>query len=343
MRSAMVNDIILYVPKKNYLNEATGYYCNFVLEGLGCPDAKISYKLNELSKHEFIFVLDAKSLILVKLRYPMKKVIVWYQGVVPEEALMMFNSKVKFYYWRIFEWFSLQLSYFNLFVSSAMLEHYKKKYGYSKNNYQIIPCFNKEFSEKKTHDNQSKYREKTFVYAGSLHKWQCIDETLTFFKSIQHHFPEAKLLFLTFNVDEAKKLVEQHRVSNVEIRRVSEGEVDEYIAKCKYGFLIREDNTVNNVATPTKMSTYLSVGTIPIMTDAIHDFNSKILTKYSFCYSQTQSIENVIDDFCVQMNADIDVNELVSEYHHIFNVYYNRNMYVESIKAKFACMLNRKD
>ena len=38
-------------------------------------------------------------------------------------------------------------------------------------------------------------REKTFVYAGSLHKWQCIDETLTFFKSIQHHFPEAKLLF----------------------------------------------------------------------------------------------------------------------------------------------------
>lgn len=37
----MVNDIILYVPKKNYLNEATGYYCNFVLEGLGCPDAKI--------------------------------------------------------------------------------------------------------------------------------------------------------------------------------------------------------------------------------------------------------------------------------------------------------------
>ena len=53
------------------------------------------------------------------------------------------------------------------------------------------------------------------------------------------------------------RLVEQHRVSNVEIRRVSEGEVDEYIAKCKYGFLIREDNTVNNVATPTKMSTYI--------------------------------------------------------------------------------------
>lgn len=79
------------------------------------------------------------------------------------------------------------------------------------------------------------------------------------------------------------------------------------------------------------------------MTNAIHDFNSKILTKYSFCYNQTQSLENVIDNFCSQMDTDIDVNELVSEYHHIFSVYYNRSMYIENIKAKFASMLNRKN
>lgn len=339
----MANDIVLYVPKKSYLNEATNYYCDLVLEGLGCINYKIAYSINDLNKCDLVFVLDAKSLILVKFRYPTKKVIVWYQGVVPEEALMMFNSKVKFYYWRLFEWISLNLSYFNFFVSSAMLEHYKKTYGFNKDNYQIIPCFNKELSEEKIYRNKKKYKEKTFVYAGSLHKWQCIDEMLVFFKNIQYLHPESKLLFLTFNVDEAKEIVDGYEIDNVEILRVSESEVEEYIAGCKYGFLIREDNTVNNVATPTKMSTYLSVGTIIIMTDVIHDFNSRISTKYSFCYTQSCSLERVIDDFSAEIDKEIDVDELVNEYKNIFDGYYNKRVYVDEIKEKFTRILNENN
>lgn len=50
----------------------------------------------------------------------------------------------------------------------------------------------------------------------------------------------------------------------------------------KFGFVLRDDIAVNNVATPTKLSSYLSAGVIPIYSSALKDFYEK--TKFMHCF-----------------------------------------------------------
>ncbi|MFW2044353.1 hypothetical protein ACG9ZE_22230, partial [Acinetobacter sp. ULE_I053] len=113
----------------------------------------------------------------------------WFQGVTPEEAKMLFSNKrfqgnIRWLYLSLFERFVLFFSKFNFFVSDAMLDHYKRKYNYRKNNFMIMPCYNQKLNINAFHDG--KYKDPTFVYAGSLSDWQCINETLQVFKGIQY-------------------------------------------------------------------------------------------------------------------------------------------------------------
>lgn len=336
----MTKSVAIYIPKKSYLNEATNYYCDLIIEGLGCHEKNIFTSLTPLKKFDIVFVLDAKSLFFVKSRYPFKKVVTWYQGVVPEEAIMQFNSKLKFLYWRVFEFLSLKLTYINIFVSDSMAEHYRKVYGFVGQNYVVIPCFNKVLSEEKITANKNKYDSISFVYAGSLHKWQCIDQTLAFFKNVQSVYPSASLLFLTFDVNAAQDIIKKYDIKNVEVLCVPENQVDDYIAKCRFGFLIRESNIVNRVATPTKMSTYLSVGTIPVMTNTITDFNNHIVTKYSFIYDLNENSDAVSNRFFEHLASKVDVDKLVQDYNFIFTTYYNRERYIKSLDVKLESMIH---
>ena len=44
----------------------------------------------------------------------------------------------------------------------------------------------------------------------------------------------------------------------------------------KYGFILREKNWTNEVATPTKMNSYLAAYLIPVYSDGVDDFKRNI-------------------------------------------------------------------
>ncbi|MFE8729156.1 glycosyltransferase family protein [Aeromonas hydrophila] len=322
--------VAVYLPKHSYLNEATSYYIDMVCDGLTNEKPNIVYRLSELKKCncEMVLVIDAKSLIFVKLRYPTLKVITWYQGVVPEEALMVLGSHIRYIYWSVFELISLQLSVLNIFVSGAMKEHYIKKYKYNKNQDIIIPCFNKQLCHESIVENKSL----SFVYAGSLHKWQCIDRMLSIFKCVQQIEPDATLDFYTFNVDGAQKIIDEFSLKNVKVMSASLDEIDKLISKSKYGFLIRDDHTVNNVATPTKLSTYLSVGTKPIVTDVIFDFRKNVdedaYVRVSWLYSDRKIAELIVADY----NRESAFDSFIIARDELFKCYLNRNRYVTKLR-----------
>ncbi|HCH8014075.1 TPA: hypothetical protein NJW72_003719, partial [Acinetobacter baumannii] len=109
-------------------------------------------------------------------------------------------------------------------------------------------------------------------YAGSLATWQCVDKTLELYSLIERVLPNASLTLLTKEKELAETMINNYKIKNYSIKYVSLENLDTELLKYKYGFLIRENHIVNNVATPTKMNSYLANGIIPIYSSFIDDF-----------------------------------------------------------------------
>jgi hypothetical protein len=139
---------------------------------------------------------------------------------------------------------------------------------------------------------------------------------------------------LTEEIEKAKNLVKEHNIKSAHVKYVDLQDLNNELLKYKYGFLLRSDNLVNNVATPTKMNSYLACGLVPIFTDAITDYKNKINLK----------------DFSLKMSSDLSINEIAKkiidfesskkdfsvfhiEIKKIFEEYYNDNRYIKEIKA----------
>lgn len=327
----MTNKIIFFLPKKT-MNEATVYYVDILKHGF----IKAGYSveetedLSDLKKINKIFVMSAKWCFIVKLFNPKAKIVTWFQGLGAEEALMTRNSLFRKRLWNCVEFFALKFSWINIYVSERMHNYYQDTYRVKDKNFFIMPCFNKRLNED-AFNMVDKYDKPSFVYAGGLDKWQCIEETLDIFCQIEKSIPAASLTLLTKDKIKAEELIKRYNIKNYKISFVGLNELDAELMKYKYGFLIRQDHIVNNVSTPTKMNSYLANGVIPIYTNAIDDFNWK-LSGLKFC------IQLNCDDSIKQWSQEIITYERFSsidsidfkrEMEFIFEKYYSRNFYIE--------------
>ena len=328
----MKKNTIYFYHDKRSLNEATSIYVKTIVENFK-EKYNIKYvnflKEVDVKKHDIIFTITSLYYCKAKLKYPFNVHFFWAQGVSPEEYYM-FNQKkdYKFFLKTLMEKFAIKNSNFNFLVSRTMLEHYEKKYNYIKDNYLIMPCFN---IHSLYEDDKVIKNEHSFVYAGNLAKWQCIEEMLSIFEAYQSHVPEATICFYTRDRIELEKIIDKYKLKNYTINFVAVDKLQKELLKYKFGFIIREDNIVNNVSTPTKMNSYLANGVIPIYTNAIDDFNWK-LSGLKFC------IQLNCDDSIKQWSQEIITYERFSsidsidfkrEMEFIFEKYYSRNFYIE--------------
>ena len=324
--------LTIYLSSKSDYNDATRCYIDFLKEiFLRVYDSvDVVYDLRTLNKSKCVVTIDAKSFFKVKLRYPNKAVVNWFQGVVPEESKYIHNSILRYGLWSFFEWFTLKYSRYNFFVSEAMVCHYEKKYGYRGKNYSVVPCFNSTLSLSKL---RLQNRGLSFIYAGSMHKWQCIDEMVSIFIEISKLRPDAILAIYTKEQEVAQSIIKPLRLSNVIVDSADLHELPDIISQYSYGFLIREDNLVNNVATPTKFCTYLSVGTKPVLTDVIDDFRPHldgdmvVIAKYG---EPELSARAIVKDF-ETFNRD-KFNQECSQ---LFSGYYNTKSYIPGVVKSF--------
>lgn len=272
-------------------------------------------------------VLDAFKLIMLGYN----KIIMWCQGIEPEESYMIHKSKIRFWILSKMEKFVLKHSIFVFFVSNAMLEHYQKKYKIDfKENYYCMPCMNTNIQES-TFFTKGKYSYNKFVYVGSMAIWQKFEDVAKCYKKIEElDINDPKLYVYTKEKEEAERILKENKIYNYVIDYVKPSELPKILSDKKYGFILREDNIVNNVATPTKISTYLSCGLIPIYSSCLKDFES-IAQNLKYVIRNDKNIFNKIK---MLDNDFIDVNEILKEYKNIFNTYYSTEIHKKNIENK---------
>lgn len=331
---------LLFLPEST-VNEATIFYINIIRSALEKLNYEVIQSKNpiHLFKYSNIFVMSAKWFLVAKAANPKAKVITWFQGLGSEEVMMNGGSKSDKLLWVFAEYCALKSSWLNIYVSKSMRKHFSDKYNMKNESFFIMPCFNKELV-KESFDYLKKYNNPTFVYAGSLDEWQCIDQTLELYSKIEMSIPNASLTILTKDIDYAVNLLKNYNISNAHIRFVPLEELNDELKLFKYGFLIRKNHIVNNISTPTKMSSYLANGVIPIYSNVIEDFNENLSSKNFISLDYADSIsswsEHVIN---FEKSFDENNNIFKQDVFDLFSDYYSRVKYIELLSNKIMYLL----
>lgn len=328
----MNKNIFFFLPKVT-VNEATIYYVRILQQAFTKAGFSIieSDKIIDIYRYKYIFVMSAKWSSIVRLLNPTAKIVTWYQGLGSEESLMLTGSRKKMYIWNFLEKISLETSWINIFVSSAMVDYYENKFTKVKNKF-IMPCFNKKLNLASINQIE-KYETPSFVYAGSLDKWQCVEETLYLYKKFEESFPNASITLLTKNRKEAEVYLKKFKINNFTIKFVPLEKLDHELGKYKYGFLIRQNHIVNNVATPTKMNSYVANGLIPIYTDVISDFNKNIQATSFIKLDSALSVEEQAKEiigFESRFKFSL-IEQLDEDIKNLFLNYYNEDIYIKDL------------
>ena len=267
-----------------------------------------------------------------------RKIFNWVQGIIPEESYMRHHSWVRFKVLSLEENLALRSCAYLAFVSKAMEDHYRQKYHLSfEGRSMFFPCYNTNIIEAAFKADR-KYKDNTFVYAGGLAEWQCFDETLDIYKTIEDlNIDNTSLIVLTKDQNTAQKKIGERGIKNFSIDFVAKEDLPQVLSKAKFGFVIRKDCPVNNVSTPTKISSYLSCGLIPIFGSCIKSFKDQSKDmKYAIPWSfDQQSLDRIVE----MMKTDIRNEDVLNEYKMVFERYFSdlKNIKeISSILSKLA-------
>lgn len=337
--------LIFYHDKRSY-NNATKIYIDVILESFKRYIEQVIFtnSLKNVNKEDIIFTVTAKYFFQAKLKYPINKTVFWAQGVIPEEYLLNNQKNLKYFLKNLIEYVSIKYSDLLFLVSDAMKQHYNSKYSLKlsdEDNLVIMPCFNSYYRSKNVLTNRKRYSVPSFVYAGSMAAWQGIDEMLNIFKEIQNELSGATLTLLTGDKETAYEKIKTFEVQNVEVDYVKLKDLEQKLSEFKYGFLIRDDIAVNNVATPTKMSSYLAAGLIPVYSNSVNDFIKNInLSGYSVVLDANAGTKSKADEICEFDKKEIDINLLNNRIKSVFDTYYNIEKYKTVINNKISLLVN---
>ena len=216
------------------------------------------------------------------------KIVLDLHGAVPEE-LKEFDSDERAQLAKLIETISLNLSDKIICMSGAMVDYYAAEYSIELNKLipvSIIPIKQTYAPEAKKHDDAL-----TAVYAGGIQKWQNIDLIK---ESICLNKDRCKFKIFTHDSDALKQSWNDITCNNLTIDTKNNDEIYLEYKDCDFGFLLRDDTIVNNVACPTKLMEYLAFGIIPILKNenignfkklglnfvSIEDFNKGIIPDY---------------------------------------------------------------
>lgn len=335
--------------KVYYNNEdkrtVTAFYYDIILEALRKRGAEIVHGdgynnpvINALDrKKDYILFTEVKYLPNVLFK-GFKNLIFWYQGTIPDEDYMNFHKLWRKWAFVFLEGKTLQKVKYNIGVSRQLFEHFDNVHGKGWRKEAktfVMPCFNIAHLDKDAFFTPGKYTNNIFAYTGSMASWQCFDKIAKVYSEVEKRRPDVFFKVLTKSDKEAEAIIKKYGIKNYSVYGVSSDKVAEEISPCKFGFILREYNIVNNVATPTKFGNYLASGLIPIYTNATRSF-AEMGTHYhnTLCVDY----DNAVDKICGFMKRHINPEEVYGEYSEIFKTYYGRDKYVKELTDWFIDM-----
>ncbi|MDO7483953.1 glycosyl transferase family 1 [Acinetobacter baumannii] len=230
------------------------------------------YIFSTFKKSNFVYiqsVYNALNLIIFIIFFD-KKYVLDLHGVVPEELVMqgkILKSKILNTVEKIlFKKIDIAIA-----VTNTMANHFSKKYKDAKCHfiiYAILP------SHLRSSNIESVFSDKVeVIYSGNIQVWQNVDLMLEVIKN--HLYENINYTILTGDLIGFREKLISHDIdlNKINLKSVSPNELEEYYKQSHYGFILRDDILVNNVACPTKIIEYLNYGIIPIvLTENIGDF-----------------------------------------------------------------------
>lgn len=256
-----------------------------------------------------------------------RNIILWQQGATGSESYMRHSSKIRSCILNYMDCFAMKKAKMIFYVSRYMQEYYEKL-AHTSFDYKayVMPCFNevldKEIFEKKD------YSKKIFTYVGSLDLWQCFNETVGIYAEIEKRIPDAFFKVLTFNTEKAEEIIKEKNIKNYSVASVPKEQVKSELEDATYGFVIRHDIEVNRVATPTKISSYLSAGVLPIYSTCLKDFHAQA---YGKVFAYALNPEEDIDGLIRFINNGLDKKIVQQEIEDLFGTYYSTENHITNI------------
>lgn len=305
---------------KNYLDVIQsalirmGYECEYITSLSGIP--KESLIVHAVGVDAFQYYLKGY-----------RNIILWQQGATGAESYMKHSSKIRSFVLNYMDCFVMKKAKMIFYVSQYMQEYYEKlaHTSFTHKAY-IMPCFNEVLD--KDIINRKNFSNKTFTYVGSLNLWQCFTETVDAYAKIEKKIPDAFFKVLTFNTEKAIEIIKEYNIKNYSVACVPKEQVKNELADATYGFVIRHDIDVNRVATPTKISSYLSAGVLPIYSTCLKDFHAQAYGKaFAYAFNPEEDIDGLIHF----INTGHDKAIVQQEIEDLFCTYYSAENHIANI------------
>ena len=323
---------LLYAPDSQ-INEATRYYIDTISRAgrdLGLELRHVR-SIADVPIKANVLAIECKSAFKLRVARPEARCWLWMQGVVPEEARLQFGSCWREALWNFFERKTLARAPGLLMVSQAMRAHFSRKYGLGDVPTFVMPCVNAEI-DPASFLKSDKYLQPSFVYAGSLHAWQCFDLTLAVYRLVKARCPQATLTVLTRELEGARQAVEAAGLSDVEIEFVPLEKLQARLARYKYGFVLRRPHLVNSVATPTKISSYMAAGVIPVMSTAVEDYTAAMREVRPLVMCAILEAETIADAILELETQALQGDDVLRSYRALFENYFDHAGYAATLR-----------
>lgn len=250
------------------------------------------------NKNSIVYCITVFEVLLVwllNLVHGKRKIIFWVQGLIDEEDYLRTGSKFRRIVFKILLRFSLCKSSKLVVVTTTMLKSLAKSYGLkTTDNTYVLPCTSR------LRKSQKKRIENSYCYIGGLSAWQNVDIILQLFESVLESNPKAHFYFATPNHQAAKQLISTSVKPTTELSITllnvsSENEVAHFLSSMQYGFLIRSNNILNQVASPIKLAEYLSMGVNVIQSESLIEYSLLLKTHNAGIVLQNNNSNELIE------------------------------------------------
>lgn len=238
-------------------------------------------------------------------------------GALPEEYIYdnpdVINWKLKY----ITRMESLTSKKSDLIIcqSEEMKRHITNKYGVSANRVYVYKCgvdadlFKLEPFKRASMRMQLGITNESFVfvYVGGLMKWQKIEDALLIFANAHNLLSDCKFLIITRETDNVRLFLQQlgllYLSNDIIALSSTFDKVSDYLNAADVAFLLRDDVTMNRVASPTKLAEYMACG-LPVISSKVAAYwvdRSMMDDGSVICYDERTNLRALIKNI---MNCD---------------------------------------
>ena len=254
------------------INDATFRYLEIIRGGLrdaGLRDLGCTQDRRLLRQCDFVVTINGLPATRAILLHPRATLVHWFQGIEAVERRFLhkgWRGWGRWVLWRLMELLVLRRARAKLFVSQQMRIFLHDKDLPDRPSL-VIPCYNVDIGDIAA-SRPDRYSRIDMVYAGSLYSWQCVQQSLEAYRVVRQARPDATMTIFTREVARAVEICKGMGLPEVRVEEVAPAQLIERLQQFSFGFILREAMDINEVSTPTKFSSYLGAGVIPVMTKA---------------------------------------------------------------------------